>query len=522
MSDKNRIFYRSLTLLLSCFLLSEANAQREPASGPLADFVNDPANGASQLQQAAGNAVQLACGALNAYGESIGVGGGFGLTGEEGDLFERCNEMVQTAAELQGNTNTTRSLGLENDELLAVMQQVSGEELHGQNTLSTRVTNGQFSNIAGRLNAVRLGGSSAALGGRVAATGTYDDPNRSSPAYQDVSLDSRVLTGGGAAGDADIAGSRWGWFLEGSYATGDREETNAENGFDFDATSFTLGVDYLLNSGVVGASIGIDNYEADFIPSQLVNGGNVDVEGRTASVFGALFRGQWYFDGILSFGTLDSSTTRAAFYPSNNPGCTPAPCPGVNTTLLGDTEGDFFSGGATVGFDFIRGNWDITPSLSLAYRDISLDGYSEVDPNGGGLALAYDEQEIKSFKSIVSVAVTGNFSRSFGILSPLFRAEWHHEFEDDPARLIAKYDVENQLALEGVQGAAGAGVFTLSQCISCFVVNGDELDTDFGVVAAGLSAVFSRRIQVYGMIESLVGRRYLDSTGFSVGIRGQF
>ena len=104
----------------------------------------------------------------------------------------------------------------------------------------------------------------------------------------------------------------------------------------------------------------------------------------------------------------------------------------------------------------------------------------------------------------------------------MLRAEWHHEFEDDPSRLIAKYDVENQLALQGVQGAAGAGIFSLSQCISCFVVNGDEIDTDFGVVAAGLSAVFTRRIQIYGMIESLVGRSYLSSTGFSVGIRGQF
>ena len=144
MTDKRCIFYRSLTLLLSCFLRSEANAQQPPARGPLADFVNDPANGASQLQQAAGNAVQLACWALNAYGQALCVGCGFGLTGQEGDLVERCNEMVQTAADLQGHPDTTRSLGLENDELLAVMQHVSGEELHSQNTMSTRVTNGQF------------------------------------------------------------------------------------------------------------------------------------------------------------------------------------------------------------------------------------------------------------------------------------------------------------------------------------------------------------------------------------------
>ena len=120
------------------------------------------------------------------------------------------------------------------------------------------------------------------------------------------------------------------------------------------------------------------------------------------------------------------------------------------------------------------------------------------------------------------MSFTGSFSRDFGILSPHFRAEWHHEFEDDPARLFAKYAVENQLADQGVQGAAGAGIFGFTNCISCFLINGDEIDTDFGVLAVGLSAVFSRRIQVYGMIDTVVGLDHLTSTAFSAGIRGQF
>jgi outer membrane lipase/esterase len=512
---------RLFLLVLVSFLYSGlAVAQgRPPATGPLADFVNDSDNGSSNLQREAGNAIQAACTSLNAYAQSIGLQSGFLLPGQQGDLFARCNEMVQTAAEIQGNPSTTRSLGISGPELNGVMQQVSGEEQLGQTTLSTRVTNGQFSNIAGRLNAVRLGGTSAASGGRVAATGTYDDPDRRSPGYQQVSLDSRVLTGGGAAGD--VAGSRIGWFLEGSFNTGDRDQTVSEDGFDFDATSFTLGLDYLLNSGVVGISIGIDNYDADFETNSVVEGGNVEVEGTSGSIFGAWYRNAWYFDGIVSFGSLDSDTSRTAFYLSNNPACIPA-CPGENRTLLGETGGDYVSVGASIGYDFNRGNWDISPTLSIAYRDIDMDGYTELDSTGGGLNLSYADQEIKSLKTILGLSFVGNYSRSFGILSPHVRFEWHHETEDDPSRLTAKYAVEEQLAALGVGGAAGAGDFNLSQCISCFVINGDEVDTDFGLVGLGLSAVFSQRIQIYGIYDALIGMDHLTSNAFSVGIRGQF
>lgn len=58
------------------------------------------------------------------------------------------------------------TLEISDQELLAALQQVWGEELHSNSSLTTRVTNGQFSNIAGRMNALRLGGASGAVGGR--------------------------------------------------------------------------------------------------------------------------------------------------------------------------------------------------------------------------------------------------------------------------------------------------------------------------------------------------------------------
>jgi outer membrane lipase/esterase len=481
----------------------------------LADFVNDPANGATDIQIQTGNAVQRACGTLAGQG-------GFSLEGQEGDLFLRCNEMVQTAVALQtdptGN-RPPRDLGLSSPELLSAVQNVAGEELFSQSTMSTRVTNAQFSNIAGRLNALRLGGTSAGAGGRVAYSDPYDNPDKNSPTYNQVSL-----SGGGAAGDYEVAGSRLGWFIEGSFNTGDRDQTDAENGFDFDATSVTLGLDYMLNSGVIGVSIGTDNYEAEFESNANVNGGGVDVDSTSGSLFGAFYSGNWYFDGILSFGSLDSDTDRSAFYTSANTCPIATPCPGVDARLLGSTSGDFFSGGATVGYDVNKSNWDITTSLSLSYRDIGIDGYTEVDPAGGGLTLSYADQTVDSFKSILGVSFSRAFSKSFGILSPQFRAEWHHEFRDDPQKLIAKYSVEELLANQGLVGAAGPGFFSLdtSQCFSCFQSTSDNIDTDFGLVGIGLAAIFSQRVQLYGVFDFLVGSDHMSSSTFSVGLRGQF
>ncbi len=500
----------TLVTLLGAVFASSAYGQ-----GPLDIFVNNAPN-ATDTQIATGEAVNRAC-------TMLGGQGGFTLTGSQLDLFLRCNEMVNTAVKLNDPTTTpARDMGLNSDELLAVMQQVAGEELFSQSTMSTRVTNAQFSNISGRLNAVRLGGASAGTGGRVAYSDPYGDSNRNSLASNELSLSSSML-GDGAA--ADIAGSRWGWFLEGSFNTGDRDQSTAENGFDFDATSATLGLDYMTNWGVVGVSVGIDNYEADFDVNPVVNGGTVDIDSTSGSLFAAFYRGNLYFDAIFSFGDLDSDTTRQAFYVPTPPNpCAPAPCPTTDATLLGSTGGDFLSGGATIGYDANRGKWDITTTLSLSYRDITIDGYTETDPAGGGLTLAFDKQTVESFKSIIGISFSGAFSRSFGVLSPMFRAEYHHEFKDDLQSLMAKYSVEEQLAAQGVPGAAGPGVFSLDDtvCFSCFQIFSDPIDTDFGLLGVGLAAVFSRRVQLYGVFDFLVGTDNLTSSMFSVGIRGQF
>jgi outer membrane lipase/esterase len=498
---------RSLGMVAAfgALLASHAGAQN------LSTYINDPSVGASDLQIATAVAVQTMCGQLAAQG------GTDVADPLQADLFLRCNELVATAIDLQTTgPRPGRSLGVGDEGLLAALQQIAGEEVHGQGTLSTRVTNSQFSNIAGRLNTLRLGGIGAA-GGGIAYADPYDDRAIDAPAFGEFAMAGGPARGGGAS--ADVAGSRDGWFLNGAWNTGDRDQSANEDGFDFDAMSFTLGFDYMFDSGVIGFSGGRDVYEAEFDDALLVSGGGVDVEGTTGSLFGAWYPGGFYMDAIVSFGDLDTDVSRRVVYASNNPDPLSCQCPGENRTLTGEASGDFVAAGLTGGYDASVGDWDVSTTLSVSYRDIDIDGYDETSaaPGGGdGLALRFAPHTIESLRSILGLAVGRSFSQGFGVLSPQFRAEWHHEFEDDPVLLSAKYIIEDNF------GLVSEGDFTSPDCFSCFQFATDEIDSDFALLGVGLSAVFAQRLQLYGAYDVLLGLENLTSHTVSVGIRGQF
>ncbi|HEY5755246.1 MAG TPA: autotransporter outer membrane beta-barrel domain-containing protein [Steroidobacter sp.] len=458
-----------------------AQAQTASQAGALSLFVNDPLSASTDLQKQAGYAVQGMC-------TSLASEGGVRLTGAKQDLFMRCNEMVETARVFQGiQAGTGRTLGYtDRDQLLAAVQQVSGEELAAQGTMSTQVSSGQFSNIGGRLTALRMGSS-------------------------------RQRLGGGASSDEQVSSadaSKLGWFVESGYGFGDHDQTVAEDAFDYDSMSVTTGTDYNFGSGVVGISFGYDRYTADFDNAVFVSGGDVEVSGISGSLFGGYFAEGWTLSGIATYGSLESDVSRRVVYESENAGCNPS-C-GAVRTMAGSPDGSYVALGLTVGYEFDLGGWDLTPSLSGSYRDVDIDGYSETDLAGGGLALRYDDQSIKSTRSIVGVALTRPISRSFGVLMPTLRAEWHHEFEDDPRAIRAKYVLEDSL----VANASSPKNFTCA--ISCFTMLTGQVDSDFGVASIGLSAVFPRRLQAYIVYEALLGTSNLSGNSLAAGLRGQF
>lgn len=486
-----------------------AQGQTVDQIGALSNFVNNPETGASELQRDAGYAVQGMCRALATEGALL-------LRGQKGDLYARCNEMVETARVFEDLPGTRdRTLGYtDRTQLTAAVQQVSGEELAAQGVLSTKVSSGQFANISGRLSALRVGTMSSAARGRVASL-EEPAPSARIPVLALRAQDEQQPTGISPQSETPASESRLGWFFESSYGFGDHDQTVNEDAFDFDSTSVTSGLDYNFGNSVLGFSIGYDRYSADFDTALLVSGGEVKVDGVSGSVFGGWFGGGWTVNGIATYGSLDSEVTRRTVYASENAACFPA-C-GASRTLKGEPDGDYFALGVTLGYEFFAGDWEIAPALSGSYRDVSIDGYDEIDTApDGGLALRYEEQSIESMRTILSLAIARPFSRSFGVLVPTLRLEWHHEFEDDLRTVGAKYVLEDSL----LANASSSQDFGCS--ISCFRMPVDRADSDFGIGSLGLSVTLPRRVQLYLVYEGLIGAADLTGNSIAAGLRGQF
>ena len=438
------------------------------------------------------------------------------LTQQQKDLFARCGEIV-------------RSQGLATDAMTAVAR----EELAAMGSALTETAVSQLANVQGRIVQLHRGARGVSVAGLSLDTPT--GPSSTGVLLAAVgdpttylSADAAQDSGGG--GDSDPFGERWGLFVSGHFATGDRDATTLEPGYDFDSHDVTLGIDRRVGrGGFFGLAAGLNAADSELDPSHLnpaAEGGALDVEGTTLSLYaGAGFADAWLLDGSVGLTSNDfDSRTPIRYDIAGHP---------VSQIALAETEGEELVASVGIGYDRPGGAFSFQPTLRLTYTDASIDGYVErfetgpgsaIDPNTGqpygfGMALEVDDQDIESLISTLGATLAWNVSTGWGVLIPQLRVEWMHEFEDDPRAIVTRFAATPQNIAELLPLVPGGPTDLSAINLTVFT---NEPDRDYFNVGAGFQAVLAGGTQLFLLAETVQDLDNVSSVGGTAGIRFAF
>lgn len=431
--------------------------------------------GNTQLQQDTGDAVQKTC---------IGFLNQEGAKPEEIPLFATCGAMVGTAVELSGG-DPPRSLGLTEDQLAASLQQIATEEFAATESMATEISSSRMDPVVSRLVELRSGVKGFSVTGLL--------PEADAEALLAGSRTGSNAALGGAAGDE--LGSRLGGFLNASYGTGDRDDTERVNGFDFDSYNISAGLDYRIGDDfVVGGAINYYKVESDFDQTPTVSGGNIDADGWGGSVYGTWYKDNFYVDAVAGYASSDYDSKRKISIPSNNPMVA-----SITETATAKPESDDYTLGIGAGYSFNHDALTWGPYFRATYINVDVDDYREKGAEQSGLNLAVKGQEWESMTTVLGGQINYAMNRDFGVLVPHARLGWTHQFENDATEMTAVYidDPRNNILRART----------------------DEPDEDYAELGIGMSAVFQGGMQAFFNYDTLLGLDDLTTHLFTVGIR---
>lgn len=429
-----------------------------PARGDLESLVtNDPFF--NELERAAARANQAV---FNELDPVCANGPNGRCTSDQFEVYLNVAELVHNANELQGSGPTALSLQLDREGLGFALRWTAAEEMAAQGSSSTEFTDGQLTNLASRLTALRFGARGFSLVG-----------HGMMPAEQLAKLDRAMRgegSGGGAASEGDTQFSRLGGFLNVSYGLGERDPTEREDAFDFDALEFTVGLDYRLNNNIIiGGTFGASLTEVDFDSTRSIVDGGIEGDGLSGAAFLMWNPGSFYISAYGSGQFVNYEMTRFIKYPSFNPDVE-----STSTATLSETDSTTYTLNLATGYNVSLGAFSVEPYAKLDYLNVTIDQFAERDIANDGFEFVVGEQDIDSFEAAIGLSASFTWTPSFGVFIPYVRGEYHREFEDESRSISAVY--------RSVADLDGAENFD-------FLVPTDEEDSDYYSVTGGLSAI---------------------------------
>jgi uncharacterized protein with beta-barrel porin domain len=392
-----------------------------------------------------------------------GINAEGGLTAAEQDVLFRCGEVKIQA----GQTFDDLS-----DEQLNALENMTSTQNSAINTATVEIARPQATAITGRLAALRGSG----VGGLAMKVTPVDRE----PIYYAGPVTSLSADEGGTAMGTDF--DRFGIFFNINGATGSKDDTTNEAGFDFSSTGIIAGADYRLTPGFfLGLAIGYNQLASDIDD----DGGDVDVSGYGVSLYGTYYIQNFYLNGIATYGRKDYEIQRKVNYsvtrtPNDPEG---GPIANIDQQFDGDTEADEYGFTIGAGYDLFFGGFGLGPYVRLNYFRTDMDGYDEELANdntddGFGLALSIDDQEIESVSSIIGTQASYAINSAIGVWSPYLRFDWQHEYQDDATELKGSF--------------VNGGTDPAAVAENSIIIPLDTPDRDFFNLGLGVSATFPR------------------------------
>ncbi|MCH9651973.1 MAG: autotransporter domain-containing protein [Deltaproteobacteria bacterium] len=408
---------------------------------------------------------------------------------------------------------------------IATLGEITPEEVAAQTTMGLNAGRVQLRNVGERVRALRAGGASRGVGNLSASLGgetlTVSSLGRSSwqsyrspyeiaamlvTALDEATPEAATLETAAGPGTSQeeegeaaakakeiseaLGTSRFGFFINGRVSFGDRPTTEEEAGFDFDTQGLTVGVDYRLRDHFFfGGALGYLKTDS----SIAADGGALDTRGTSLLGYASYYGERFYVDATVGFGRNEYQLSRNVDLPQ--------PFQGQRRFVArGDVDGDQLSMGLWAGYEWRRGATTLQGFGDLSSVDAEVDGYAE--QGGGPFNLTFGQQDAESLLGEAGLEAAYVVSFSRGVLRPLIRFSYLHEFEDD-ARLIRARFSQDRSAVE-------------------FALPTAEPDRDYFNLTAGVSATLVRGKTIYLTYDRDLSRDDLDNQSVAVGLRLEF
>jgi len=402
--------------------------------------------------------------------ESVGGALDDSCANATGDLLLRCDELYGS--------------GLSDTQIKEALDAIVPEQVSAQGGVAVDFGFQQLQMVHGRIVSLRQGQGNVS---RMSLAGfTMNSFGQSIP-IGDIAQSLLVNALGVSDDEGLFSDGSLGIFLKGQIDIGDKKSTDTETGFDVDAKSITLGIDYQFTDHLVlGVASGYGHTNTDFEN----NGGDMETHSGNFSIYGSYFLPQdFYIDAIFSYAINSYDSSRTISYT------------GLQASASSDPMGGQFGGSLGFGKDFFVKSFFFSPYVRVEYLRTEIEEYSE--RGGSGFALRVFEQSIFSLASTVGGQMSYAFSMPWGIVSPGIRFEWRHQFRNDQRNIEAQFiDVASEAA--------------------SFLTETDDPDRDYFDLGASLAITLPEGRSAFLRYETRLGQDDITNHTVEIAIRMPF